>query len=727
MFPVRRISLAAIVLCSPQLLWAQTASSAQVPEPETALQTVTVEASADASAQGLAKPFAGGQVATGARNGILGTRDWKNSSFSSTAYTSQLIEDTQSKSVGDVLLSDPSVRQARGFGNFQELYMLRGMPVYSDDIAYNGLYGLLPRQYVASEFFERVEVLRGANAFLNGAAPGGSGVGGVISLLPKRAGNDALTQVSTGIQTGGQAYASADVSRRFGPDQSTGVRLNAVRRDGGTGIKDEDRSLTALGVGLDWRSRDVRLSADVGYQRNSYRGGRPSVTPSDFIPAVPDNKTNYAQSWTRSTERDLFATMRGEWDLNATTTAWAAGGLRRSKEDNINSGVTVLNANGDTTGTRFDNVRKDRVGTAEAGIRTRLQTGSVGHELVASASTYSATESGAWAMASGLRNNLYNPYASVMPENTFFGGSMANPYKVGETRFDSLALSDTLSMYDDRLQVTLGLRRQRIDQTSYDYNSGLQTDSYKKSATTPALGAVFKVTDDVSVYANYIEALTKGAVAPATANSLPVLNAGQVFSPYKSKQKELGVKWQRGTMGATAALYTTDVPSSYVVNQMYGQYGKQRNQGMEFTVFGEAAKGLRVLGGLTLTQAKIKQAADASQVDRYAIGVPKTQATLGVDWDVPGVSGLALNARVTHTSSQYANAANSMKVAGWTRTDIGARYLVDLGNDRMLTLRARLDNVFDKNYWASVGGYPGANYLVQSAPRTLSVSATVNF
>ncbi|MDR2297449.1 MAG: TonB-dependent siderophore receptor [Comamonas sp.] len=724
MFSLRQISLAAIALSSQQALFAQVADTAGQ---EATLQAVTVEASADASAQGLAKPFAGGQVATGARTGILGTQDWKSSSFSSTAYTSQLIEDTQSKSVGDVLLNDPSIRQARGYGNFQELYMLRGMPVYSDDIAYNGLYGLLPRQYVASEFFERVEVLRGANAFLNGAAPGGSGVGGVISLLPKRAGSEPLTQLSTGIQTGGQAFASADLSRRFGPDQSAGIRLNAVRRDGGTGIHGEDRALTALGVGLDWRSRDVRLSADVGYQRSSYRGGRPSVTPSGFIPAVPDNKINYGQDWTRSTERDAFATVRGEWDINDSTTAWAAGGLRRSKEDNINSGVTVLNAQGDTTGTRFDNVRKDRVGTAEAGLRTRLQTGGVGHELVASASTYSATETGAWAMASGVTNNLYSPYASLMPANTFFGGSMANPHKVGETRFDSLALGDTLSMLDDRVRVTLGLRRQRIDQSSYDYTSGQQTDGYRKSATTPMLGLVFKATEDLSIYANYIEALTKGAVAPTSANGLPVLNAGQVFSPYKSKQKEVGVKWQRGGVGATAALYTTDVPSSYVVDQVYGQYGKQRNQGMEFTVFGEPIKGLRVLGGLTLTQAKIKQAADEAQLNRYAIGVPRTQATLGVDWDVPGVSGLALNARVTHTSSQYANAANTLKVAGWTRTDIGARYLVDLGNDRMLTLRARLDNVFDKNYWASVGGYPGANYLVQSAPRTLSVSATVNF
>ncbi|MBN9324681.1 MAG: TonB-dependent receptor plug domain-containing protein, partial [Delftia acidovorans] len=220
---IRPISLAVLCLCSQQALIAQTRGG------EPVLEAVTVEASADASAQGLSKPFAGGQVATGARNGVLGTLDWKNSSFSTTSYTQQLIEDTQSKSVGDVLLNDPGVRQARGFGNFQELYVLRGFPVYSDDIAYNGLYGLLPRQYIASEFFERVEVLRGANAFLNGAAPGGSGIGGTISLLPKRAGNDALTRVGAGIQTGGQAFVSTDISRRFGPDQSTGIRLNAVR------------------------------------------------------------------------------------------------------------------------------------------------------------------------------------------------------------------------------------------------------------------------------------------------------------------------------------------------------------------------------------------------------------------------------------------------------------------------------------------------------------------
>src|SRR5690606_18130633 len=103
--------------------------------------------------------------------------------------------------------------------NFQQVYMIRGLPVFSDDMSYNGLYGLLPRQYLAAEFIERVEVLRGANAFLNGAAPGGSGLGGAVNVVPKRAPNEPLTQATLGVQTGGHAYAAADVARRFSDDR----------------------------------------------------------------------------------------------------------------------------------------------------------------------------------------------------------------------------------------------------------------------------------------------------------------------------------------------------------------------------------------------------------------------------------------------------------------------------------------------------------------------------
>jgi iron complex outermembrane receptor protein len=128
----------------------------------------------------------GGRVARGGRVGLFGSLGVMETPFATTSYTEELSRNQQSRSVGDVLQNDPAVRVSKGFGNFQELYVIRGFPVYSDDMTYNGLYGILPRQFVASEFLERVEVFHGATAFLNGAAPGGSGVGGAFNLTPKR-------------------------------------------------------------------------------------------------------------------------------------------------------------------------------------------------------------------------------------------------------------------------------------------------------------------------------------------------------------------------------------------------------------------------------------------------------------------------------------------------------------------------------------------------------------
>ena len=178
-------------------------STADDAKPVQALAPVTVRASADASAGGLRAPYAGGEVARGGRVGILGSQDVMDTPFNFINYTQTLIQEQQAASIADVLQNDPAVRMKRGFGNFQQVYVIRGFPVFSDDMAYNGLYGWLPRQYLAAEIVERDEVLHGASAFLNGAAPGGSGLGGPINVMPKRAPNEALTEAGLGVESGG--------------------------------------------------------------------------------------------------------------------------------------------------------------------------------------------------------------------------------------------------------------------------------------------------------------------------------------------------------------------------------------------------------------------------------------------------------------------------------------------------------------------------------------------
>lgn len=706
------------------------------------LPETEVVASADASADGLTQPYAGDQVARGGRVGILGNRDYMETPFTSTSYTSQLIQDQQARSVSDVLQNDPSVRVARGFGNFQELYVVRGFPVYSDDISYNGLYGLLPRQYVAAEFIERVEVFRGANTFLNGAAPGGSGIGGAINILPKRAPNEPLTRLTVGAENGGQAMTHADIARRFGDEERFGVRLNAAKRAGETTVEDEDRTLDMFALGLDYQGDNFRLSADIGHQYHFIDSPRPSVTPSGGIPSAPDAEDNFAQSWTYSKEKQTFGTFRAEYDFSDSVTGWLAAGVREGEEKNRLANPTYTGA-GTTTAYRFDNVREEQVATSEVGLRARGQTGSVSHGWVMSASMFDVKDRNAWAASdwnAPFAGDLYSPSDVAMSaiDPTKTAGSMSDPKITARTHTQSLAISDTLGFLDDRLLITLGARRQGIEAKTYDYNDGNRASSYNRYETTPVAGVVYKLTDELSLYANYIEGLVKGDIAPSTifvdGRTRTVDNFGQALSPYVSKQTEIGLKYDQGNLGGSLAVFTTKRPFAtfeYDVaadadSGVYAENGEQRNRGIELSLFGEPVYGVRVLGGLTLLDAELTKTRAGLNDGNRAIGVPRTQANVGTEWDIPAVQNLTLTARALYTGKQYADAENDLEVSSWTRFDLGARYRMVV-DDRDVTLRANLENVTGRNYWASVGGYPDAGYLVLGAPRTLSLSATVDF
>ncbi|MDS1139176.1 TonB-dependent receptor [Pusillimonas sp. SM2304] len=706
-----------------------TDASQNTPSVQT-LENIRVESSADASAEGLSPAYAGGQVARGGRAGILGTRDYMETPFSITSYTSEYIQDRQARSVGDVLRGDPSVRVARGFGNFQESYFIRGFPLESDSTAYNGLYGILPRQYIAAELFERVEVLRGASTFLNGASPGGQGMGGALNLLPKRAGNDPLTQLSAGWGSGGHGQAAVDIGRRFGDEQRLGVRLNAARHDGGSPVDREDSELSLVSLGVDWRGERLRLSGDIGWQEHKLKQTRPNVTlaAGTEVPSAPSARTNFAQPWTYSNERDLFGTLRGEYDITDQVTAWAAYGMRRTDEANSLAGVTVNNgATGDGTYYRFDNTREDTVDTGEIGLRGKLRTGPVGHEWVVSASYYELEKKNAYAMDffNTFATNIYHPVYRARPDisaGAFTGNDLDSPALQGRIRLSSVAVGDTLSFLDDRIQATVGARHQKLHTQEFAYDTGTPGPAYDDSRVSPAVGLVFKVTPEWSIYGNYIESLAPGETAPGNA-----VNQGQMLKPYVSKQKEAGVKYDGGRFGAGLALFTTDKPRGVLgEDNVFSESGKDRHRGVELTGFGELQRGVRVLGGATWLDAKQISTGDAVTEGKRTIGVPRLQANLGVEWDIPGVQGLTVDGQVAYTGSSYADAANTQKVPSWTRLDIGARYLWEL-NGTLVTLRARVDNLADRDYWASVGGYPGSGYLALGSGRTYSLSASFEF
>ncbi len=321
----------------------------------------------------------------------------------------------QAKSVADVLLNDPNVRVARGFGNFQELYVIRGFPAYSDDMTYNGIYGILPRQFVAAEFLERVEVFRGASAFLNGAAPGGSNLGGTSTWCRSVRRMKALTRLTAGFESDGSGMIAADVGRRFGDDQATGIRANARlprRRD----VRPGPGSPAVRAVAR--RRSPRRQVAPLGRRRLPVPGHRraapqrvPGVRSPPTVPDAPDADKNFAQPWTYTKEKQVFGVVRAEYDITSAVSVWGAAGMRDGEEKNVLSNPNAQ-ADGSTQSYRFDNSRKDKVYSGELGLRWDFATGPVEHRIIVSGSLFSLESDNAYAFSeffAGFTSDLYHP------------------------------------------------------------------------------------------------------------------------------------------------------------------------------------------------------------------------------------------------------------------------------------------------------------------------------
>ena len=143
-------------------------------------------------------------------------------------------------------------------------------------------------------------------------------------------------------------------------------------------------------------------------------------------------------------------------------------------------------------------------------------------------------------------------------------------------------------------------------------------------------------------------------------------------------------------------------------------------------MYGEPLQGFRVIGGVTWLDAELTTTDGGLNEGNTPIGAPELQANFNVEWDVPAARGLTLEARAMYTSSQYVDTANTLEIDSWTRFDLGARFATEFSGVPV-SFRARIDNLLNDADWISAGGYPNFGYMVLGAPRTVSVSASVDF
>ena len=696
------------------------ATAIGIEEGSTALGTIIVEGNG-VNDWDAPPAYAGGQVAVGARVGALGNLAAMDTPFNQTGYTAKHIQNTQAATVAEALQDNSSVRTLVNGdrSSYFEQVTIRGLPISSYNYLFDGLPGILPYNSTAAELAERVEVLSGPSALINGMPPDGA-VGGTVNLVPKRAGEEPLTEFTTFYRGAGVIGEHIDIGRRYGDSQEFGVRFNGVYSGGETNISDQDKHARLASFGLDYKGDRLRLSADLGYQSNT----TDNATISNFyladglsVPPAMSGRDQAVSPWSYSDTSGRFAMIHGEFDATEDLTFYGAYGASGSLFDtNTLVSHTILNTDGDFLAMPY-RVDAEMLRTSlQTGVRWRFDTGPVAHRVALQydRSTEDA-DIGLVIGAAPIFSNLDD--LSTLPDPGLKGVPRG---RQTEGTYSGISALYTMSLFDERLLLMGGLRKQYVETRSYDVFTHVPSSSYSDDALSPTAAFVVKPWENVSFYANYAEGLSPGIAVP-----IGYANAGAILPTYKTRQLEAGVKAEWGDFTTTLSLFDITQPSQRLdtATNVLGVDGEQRNRGIEFNFFGEVAENVRLLGGLLLLDPRLTKTTGGLDDGKVAVGSSRLQANIGAEWDMPSIPGLSLGGRLTFTGAQYYETAEPRReIPSWTRLDLGGRYTIEREGAQPIVIRFNVDNALDTEYWAST-----THGLIAGEARTFKLSTTFRF
>lgn len=669
----------------------------------------------------LTPSYAGGQVATGGQLGLLGNRGVMDTPFNQTSYTRELIENNQARTLPDVLISDPSVSTALPRNIGREQPVIRGFLLGNTSVGFNGYFGLVGNNnFNVLDAVERVEVIKGLNGLLNGQSPDDS-IGGAINLVLKRARNEPIAELTTSYASRGQGGVHLDVGQRYGERKEFGIRYNGTYRDGATEVDHQSLQLQSHALALDYRGERVRVSADILHDQTSADGLSARNTLNNSLLRIPDapKGTNFWNpTWTGISGWNTTALLQAEVDVTDWLTIYGGGGVFENSIASRISNPTISNALGETTAAPFSSLQERHNHTEQAGFRIAVDTGPVHHDINFNTSLWSGQIDASRTTGTTVTSNIYTPRPAP-----YQALPLTAAVKTNFNTLNSYGIADTMSVWNNRIQFTAGVRRQEVEAFTYGA-TGATASSYSAGAWSPAYALVIKPLENVSVYANYIEGLQQGAIV-----STGFQNEGQVFPSYKSVQHEMGVKVDFGQFTTTVAAYDISQPAQVTLPNtplpIFSIDGENRNRGVEINTFGDLTPGWRLLGGASFMDARQSKTQNGLNDGKRAIGIPNVQVSLGTEWDTPFAPGLTLTGRAVHFGDAYADAANKFLVANWTRFDLGARYtFASPWNGKPITLRFAVENVAGNNYWMTS---TADRQIYLGAPRTYLASTTFRF
>nr|WP_276543062.1 TonB-dependent siderophore receptor [Bradyrhizobium elkanii] len=639
----------------------------------------------------------------------------------------QVLKDQLPRNLDDALANVSGVTQANTLAGTQDAVMRRGFGDNRDgSIMRNGMPLVQGRSLNAA--VESVEVLKGPASLLYGIMDPG-GIVNTISKRPELYQHGSVTLL-------GSTYASS----RTGADGTIDI----------TGpIGDRGLAYRFIGYGVSedyWRNfgrhREMLVAPSLAwYGENTtiqlnYEH-REFITPFDRGTAFdPATKAPLAIPATRRLD-EPFNNMWGTSDL-----------MQASVEHRLNQDWKLFAAYSYNTETFSANQLRITGVNAKTGVETRSNDGTWGSLSNASYGT-SYLQGNVW--LGDMRNevlfggdgqyrtiyrdnlirqatpsfNFYNPvYGLITPGTTVSAADSAQTDKLGQW---SLFFQDTLHL-TERFALVGGVRYMDYDQLAGKGRPFITNTNVSADKVLPLGGAIFKLTNQVSLYASYTQSLKPtSSIAPLTGGVV----IGSNIAPEEGTQWETGVKFDfNKRISGTLALYDID-KKNVLVSQLdpttgiveYRTAGKVRSRGVELDVTGSLTDNWSMIGSYGYTDARVTE--DPTLAGKQLQNVALNTASLYLVYDfgttLPGRLRLGGGAR--YVGDRPGDAANSFVLPAYTVADLFATYETKVQSFPVI-YQFNVKNLFDTVY------YPSANSILTVAmgdARRFSLSATVKF
>ncbi|MFT3907627.1 MAG: TonB-dependent siderophore receptor [Steroidobacteraceae bacterium] len=577
-----------------------------------------------------------------------------------------------------------------------------------------------------SAIYDKIEVVRGANALLTGIG----NPSGTVNYVRKRPTNDFQVNGELTVGSWNDRRAVADLSAPLVESGQWAARVVGV-------IEDKDSYLNLYhnqrkvfyGVIDGQLGERVTLAAGFSHQDNNSDGvmwGSLPLVRSDGSQASYDVSSTTAMNWTywdthtNTAFAELGVALPKDWQLKSTLnyTTYREPSQLFYIYGNVDpdTGLGLYSWPSSYSYTRH-NVLSDTSLTGNFDLFGRSHEATLGLSLAKSGDRDFGASSAA---DTGVALPAYPGWDGTELAEPAFTDRTLEEY--ADTRINRLYGATRLNVTDE-LKLIAGFNA--VDAKTTGVSWSVSSDQ-KERGVTPYVGLTWRFLPNLNAYASYSDIYQ------------PQYQITSAFKPVgsaKGSSYEAGVKgeWLNKQLLTTLSVFRADQDNfaEFVgysdSNYTYAFYDgiSIRSKGFEFEVAGKPTESLTLQAGYTQLSLKDPDGSDTR------IYIPRRTLKLMASWKVPAVTGLEVGANLRWQSAIYNDVSyynTALDDYATTRLQQGAYGVAGLQGsyqlNRHLQFSLNVDNVNDKKY---LNSFYGGDQAFYGEPRSFSASVKVSY